>query len=307
MDFFSLLVGVVRVKELEFFKKHGYVKIASGISRELIDSMRSNLISQHAGERVLQAPEIFEIESLEKILFNEHVVSVLSELYEGNVAIFPSVHCQSNSFTQKIKCNKKRGLHIDASAEVYRSLPHCLGEMPAWVNIGFYFQDSFNGGYGGGISILKRSHVWVRRLAGITSKGGGGVRLVVALLQRFLPDFCISDIPSERGDIIIFDNRLLHCSQVGPLLKRVYGSPRGRGQSHVKEIDKEYQKLAVYWFAGNSQFSADIMENNFRVRVEGGMAANGGFDYAKAVKFSDGDGYPAFIRANAAKAGFGLI
>jgi hypothetical protein len=268
---------------LSKFISDGYVLLKSEVDAEKIEALKWIIIERHRNKRLLQGADLLKVPGVEALLFDGKVVALLKSIY-GKVTYFPSTHSQYNSFTQKKAGSKSRGLHIDGSEELELKCSYMNGIIPPWVNIGFYFQDAHNGGYGGGIAALKGSHKAIRALQKFFPRSSGRIfKWIMKILERLLPDALIPNVDTKKGDIIVFDNRLLHCSIPGEKIATKFTATADRGQSFISDIPIMHSKLAIYWFAGDAKLKKTIVKNNFEARVMNAAAYGGGFDYSRAV------------------------
>lgn len=272
----------MRSLQNEFFRR-GFVLVDSRLSDGYLSELKDQLCKLHRGSRLLQLPELAEAE-LAKIICNDELLCALSEIFGEDIVYFPSLHSQYNSFTQKKSGKKRRGIHIDAAKELLNSPHYMKDQVPAWVNIGFYFQDFLNDGYGGGISAIIGGHRIIRgMIKRFGVRGGVLADFFLRLIQRACPEILIQEVKSKKGMFIIFDNRLPHASIVGPKIYELLKGKSGRAQTFIDAIPRENTKVAIYWFAGKKRLTKEIVENNFVSRLEDGLDMDGGFSYRKAV------------------------
>ncbi|MDG4720119.1 MULTISPECIES: phytanoyl-CoA dioxygenase family protein [Thalassospira] len=248
----------------EDFIKNGYVTIKSAFSKSEYQHLRKTILSYDKGKRIIQPNNVISDQHLNKVLNNKQIKDALINIFQEEVLYYPNIHIQMNSFTQSAH-HSMSGLHIDASSELTSRRCALTDTLPRWVNIGVYLQDWNNGGYGGGIMILPQTHKLIRFLC----RWEWGAKLsnfIVRLLRR-APDFCGKTIPSNSGDVIIFDNRLMHASLLGKKAKAMLLPSHEPHQNKIDAIPEHYRKYAFYWFAGPQRWWEEVIEFNFYARV----------------------------------------
>lgn len=268
-------------------------------------------ITQSGFGRHIQAPELYDYPDVLRYMYSDRLTTTLKSIFGDDLAYFPSVQIQLNSFTQP-KGSKIGGWHVDASREVKDARSYVYQPASVWSNIGLYLQDADNHGYGGGVMMIPGSHRFFqrsRRFAKLASLGHTlfthATQLVPTEWLRPVP------VPTKAGDAIVFDCRLLHTSI--PSKVRVQGGDSRklfrRHQAHVTGIPPEYHKYVMYWFCSRREIAQECLENNFYRRartLSADYAASGGFDYRKLCRVAETP-YPEAITKWASERGVHLV
>lgn len=275
---------------------NGALLIKSALSKVDVKEVRELIDSISDGSRCIQAPAILNHELLQnKVFLNKNAIDALKRIFGKDISLFPSFQVQINSYTQNKLSKLSTGLHVDAAAEVESKEPYLTTTLPAWVNIGCYLQDHSNNGWGGGIAVIPGSHKLISLLMKLPLLGGVLAKCGIYACKKILPDSMLRLVPTEPGDILIFDNRLLHTSVPGPKASSIELNRNIRSQTQLNNVPKNESKYAFYWFAGQRKLEQSIFHNNFvkrAIKLDDSYAASGGFNYKAAIELDSNAEYP---------------
>lgn len=262
--------------------KNGYLKIRSSLSADEISRMKERLCELSKNQRVRQVSDLITDPDIQRILNDKNLKAVLHKLYDSPV-FYPNLQTQFNSFTQKISFKRRFGLHIDGANELASRNDEFKEQIPTWTNVGFYFQDAHNSGYGGGICGSVPLFKLVRSLFRLPF-GFQIAEIVLKVAKKISPDFLLPVIKTNAGDFVIFDNRFPHASSVGPKIMQSLKTNQNTKQTFLQNIPKENNKLVLYAFSGEQKHVDKVMKYNFLPSVKENVE-KGDFDYREVVQF----------------------
>lgn len=253
-------------------ERYGVRLVPNVLTEDQAHNVRAEIFDNFPDKRVVQLQDLLEKQCLVSgILSNTPLNNALAQAFEGAYVPLPNFHFQLNSFTQAARAKATSGLHIDAAAQLQQGNREIQRVKPHWLNVGLYFQDVRNGGWGGGITVVLRSHKYVRQLSLVPLIGWWLAKFVVKVAKRITPTSLLFDVPTRPGDAVIFDNRLLHASSVGQksidLLAKIAKGHNEIGQRHLAEA-KGCEKLAMYCFFTRLESLTEVMQQNFVTHSE---------------------------------------
>jgi len=261
---------------------NGYVKIKSSLPREKILKIKEKLCNQSHSQRVRQVSDLIGDPDIQLILNDKKLIEVLQAIYEKPV-FYPNLQTQFNSFTQKSSYKRRFGLHIDGANELRLQSDGFSKQTPTWTNVGFYFQDAYNEGFGGGICGSTPLYKFIKLLFRLPY-GLKFAEKVLQLAKKVLPDKFLPELKTDIGEFVIFDNRFPHASSVGNKIKDLLSTKQKTKQTFLSNMPKENNKLVLYVFSGEQSFAKNVMEFNFKASVKD-YVEKGDFDYSKVMEF----------------------
>ena len=247
------------------FLKYGYLQLPAVFSEQEVLALRERIEQYGSEGRIIQTSEVLKDAILRRVIENAELRSVVQKIFGEEIVYYPSVHVQKNSFTQSSN-RYLSGLHIDASEELNSASLALVNQLPTWVNVGVYMQDWYNGGFGGGILIVPKSHLLIKFLSRFPY-GNRIANFTIKALRR-LPILFTSIVKTNAGDVIIFDNRLIHASFLGPNAKKKISRSKNPYQNSISSLPTEHRKYAFYWFASPRRNWGHVIEHNFLSRVK---------------------------------------
>lgn len=262
--------------------RDGFVKIRSTLTTAEISRIKAKLCNMSENQRVRQVSELISDPDVQRLLNDNNLLKVLRDLYTDPV-FYPSLQTQFNSFTQKRSFKRRYGLHIDGANELKFRSNAFRKHTPTWTNIGFYFQDAQNSGYGGGICGSTKLYKLIRYLLRMPF-GFTVASLILKLAKKTFPDFLLPEIKTEPGDFVVFDNRFPHASSVGKKIVEHLKSEQKTKQTFLQNIPRQNNKLVLYVFAGDREHIDSVINLNFMPSIENKIEI-GDFDYQKAMQF----------------------
>lgn len=184
-----------------FLNENGYCLIKKVFNYKEVTNLRKFVLDNHDKNQ-----DIYLSDNKDLLKFNflsDNYFNILKETIGKELLYF----LDSSTFVDKNQ--KNTGIfHIDARDD---EEDPSTTEYKVW-RIGFYLQDHKN--YSGGIKIIKKSHKKIL---------SNSIRKIYYIIKKFyknnykikslIPTFDYINIPSEPGDMIIWNGRTHHCGR----------------------------------------------------------------------------------------------
>ena len=131
---------------------YGLLLVPNALTEDQAHNIRAEIFENFSDKRVVQLQDLLQTQGLVSgLLSNTPLNNALAQAFEGEYVPLPNFHFQLNSFTQAVRAKVISGLHIDAAEQLQQRNREIQRVKPHWLNVGLYFQDAHNGGWGGGI------------------------------------------------------------------------------------------------------------------------------------------------------------
>lgn len=184
-----------------FLNENGYCLVKNVFSSEEINKLRKFVLDNHHKNQDIYLSDTKDL--LKSNFLSDKFFNILKETIGEELLYF----LDSSTFVDKIQ--KKTGIfHIDARGDEEDPI---TTEYKVW-RIGFYLQDHKNNS--GGIKMIKKSH---KKLL------NNSIKKIYYSLKKFskknyklksvIPTFKYINIPSEAGDMIVWNGRTHHCGR----------------------------------------------------------------------------------------------
>ncbi|TLZ68376.1 MAG: phytanoyl-CoA dioxygenase family protein [Methanobacteriota archaeon] len=200
-------------EDVEKFRRDGYLLIRNLFSADELDSFKDAIFGLRANPSLVRSSRnsivfrgsLFNYRVLESVPFDDRILDVARSILGSSFAYFGDSSVQMGQ--------GPRGLHRDSTNRVALLGPDWEGEYPL-LRMGIYIGDFTRNS--GGLKIVPRSHlplipfappVFMRILKRLTRFLTPPFRLARKLVAVFQGGF---DVPSQSGDLIIWNFRLLH-------------------------------------------------------------------------------------------------
>lgn len=184
---------------LEKFGENGVARVPQVLSKEEVKSLREHLLRKADEKSTSEsAPTylsglLFHDEKLQGLFFIPKIVESLKAVLGADYAILPEATAHRGYFStwhQDTETLEGEGFRFHFDPE-YRI-----------VQAGIYLQDN-TAERGGGLDVVPRSHHWRSRLKRAW---------ILRALRKcpWLVSSLVQTIPSEAGDLVVFDLRMIH-------------------------------------------------------------------------------------------------
>jgi len=186
-------------KNLNFFKKNGYLLIESLFSEKEVLNLRKKIqeLSNNRERMFLLSALCFKQIEIYKLIFNKKLVETYREIIQEDVYLVPDLHIQINNFPK----DKFSGWHYDSQSE--RRNEYSKEKNRKFFRVGIYLQDN-NSDHGGGIDVDKSI---LHKFIPLRTP-----RFIEIYIVKFFSILFSKTINFKKGSAILFDSKLPHRS-----------------------------------------------------------------------------------------------
>jgi len=245
------------------FRKNGFVVIPDLLSSHEVNALRDTIHSvikeAPPDKRMLTIGDILGNEALlaavAGIQFSEKLLGILRVIIPGEICYINNLNLQCNMY----------GVgrwHTDCGSEVDNKNQYLYEPSYLFGKVGVYLQDN-TAEWGGGISIVRRSHKafrqlrFAKRASYLYTSLRGRAQLVLLKLYK-KKEFLL---PIKSGSAVFFDSRLLHCST--PPQALVLDERQKAAQRLKAEVlGRAKAKYVLYWEACAREYSEGFLKNS---------------------------------------------